>query len=44
MNNGLRDSKVYGNTSSTLYNTTIVLVIGIAFIITGSLITNWRED
>jgi len=44
LNNGLRDSMVYGNTSSALYNTAIVLVIGIAFIIIGSLITNWRED
>ncbi|MQY62378.1 hypothetical protein GH146_03725 [archaeon] len=33
LNNGLRDSMVYGNTSNALYNTAIVLVIGIAFII-----------
>jgi hypothetical protein len=35
---------VYGNTTNALYNTAIVLVINIAFIIIGSLITNWRED
>jgi hypothetical protein len=35
---------VYGNASNALYNTAIVLVIGIAFMIIGSLITNWRED
>jgi len=44
VNNGLRDSMVYGNASSALYNTAIVLVVGIVFIIIGSLITNWRED
>lgn len=44
LNNGLRDSMVYGNASSALYNTVIVLVVGIVFIIIGSLITNWREE
>ena len=44
LNNGLRDSMVYGNASSALYNTAIVLVVGIAFIIIGSLITSWREE
>jgi ABC-2 type transport system permease protein len=44
LSEGLRDSMVYGNASSALYNTAIVLVVGIVFIIIGSLITNWRED
>ena len=44
LNNGLRDSMVYGNASSALYNTAVVLVVGVVFIIIGSLITNWRED
>lgn len=44
LNNGLRDSMVYGNATSALYNTAIVLAIGLFFIILGSLITNWRED
>ena len=44
LNNGLRASMVYGNASSALYNTAILLVVGIVFIIIGSLITNWRED
>lgn len=44
LNNGLRDSMVYGNASSALYNTAIVLALGIMFIIIGSLITSWRED
>ena len=44
LNDGLRDTMIYGNTSSALYNTAIVLVVGIAFIIVGSLITTWREE
>ena len=44
LNNGLRDSMVYGNASSALYNTAILLVVGIIFIILGSLITSWRDE
>ena len=44
LSEGLRDSMVYGNASSALYNTVIVLVVGIVFIIIGSLITSWREE
>lgn len=44
LSEGLRDSMVYGNASSALYNTVIVLVVGIVFIVIGSLITNWREE
>ncbi|PVX25849.1 MAG: hypothetical protein CW691_03260 [Candidatus Bathyarchaeum sp.] len=44
LNNGLRDSMLYGNTQSTLYNIAIILVTGMIFIIIGSLITSWRED
>ena len=44
LSDGLRDSMVYGNASSALYNTAIVLVVGIVFIIIGSLITSWREE
>jgi ABC-2 type transport system permease protein len=44
LSDGLRDSMVYGNAASALYNTVIVLVVGIVFIAIGSLITNWRED
>jgi ABC-2 type transport system permease protein len=43
-NNGLRDSMVYGNISSALYNTSIIIGVGIFFIILGSLITSWREE
>jgi ABC-2 type transport system permease protein len=44
LNNGLRDSMIYGNTSSALFNTGVVLITGLIFIIIGSLITNWRND
>ena len=32
LNNGLRDSMVYGNSSNALYNTAIILAVGIVFI------------
>ncbi|MDH5448026.1 MAG: ABC transporter permease [Candidatus Bathyarchaeota archaeon] len=44
LNNGLRDSMVYGNVSSTLFNTAVMLGVGVFFIIVGTLITNWREE
>jgi ABC-2 type transport system permease protein len=44
LNNGLRDSMVYGNVSSALFNTAVMLGIGVSFIIIGALITNWREE
>ena len=44
LNNGLRDSMVYGNASSALTNTAVILVVGVIFIIIGSLITSWREE
>jgi ABC-2 type transport system permease protein len=44
LNNGLRDSMVYGNVTSALTNTAIMLAVGAFFIIVGTLITNWREE
>ena len=44
LNNGLRDSMIYGNVSSALFNTAIILGVGVFFIVVGALITNWRED
>ena len=44
LNNGLRDSMVYGNVASALTNTAIMLGIGAFFIIVGALITSWREE
>jgi len=44
LNNGLRDSMVYGNVSSALFNTAVILGVGAFFIILGALITDWREE
>jgi len=44
LNNGLRDSMVYGNVTSALTNTAIMLGIGAFFIFLGALITSWREE
>ncbi len=44
LNNGLRDSMVYGNVTSALTNTAIMLGIGAFFIVLGALITSWREE
>jgi len=44
LNNGLRDSMVYGNVSSALFNTGVILGVGVFFIIVGSVITSWREE
>lgn len=44
LNNGLRDSMIYGNVTSALTNTAIMLGIGAFFIILGALITSWREE
>jgi len=44
LNNGLRDSMVYGNVTSALTNTAIMLGVGAFFIIIGALITSWREE
>ena len=44
LNNGLRDSMVYGNVSSALFNTLVILGVGVFFIVLGSLITSWREE
>lgn len=44
LNNGLRDSMVYGNVTSALTNTAIMLAVGAFFITIGTLITSWREE
>jgi surface polysaccharide O-acyltransferase-like enzyme len=35
---------VYGNASSALFNTVVILAIALFFIIVGSLITSFREE
>jgi ABC-2 type transport system permease protein len=42
-NNGLRDAMIYGNPTSALNNSLIMLGIAAFFIAAGSLVTKWRE-
>ena len=44
MNEGLRDAMIFGRPEGALLNMTVILVLGAAFIILGSLVTSWRED
>lgn len=44
LSEGLRDSMVYGNIQSALFNTAVMLGVGAFFIGVGALITNWRVD
>ena len=44
LNYGLRDSMIFGDSTSAFYKMCIVLIVGIVFLVIGALITNWRED
>jgi hypothetical protein len=44
LNYGLRDSMILGDSASAFYKMCIVLIVGIVFLVIGTLITNWRED
>ncbi|MFH0897051.1 MAG: ABC transporter permease [Candidatus Bathyarchaeota archaeon] len=44
VNEGLRAAMIFGQTQQAIINTAIITVLGIAFIIVGSLITKWEED
>jgi ABC-2 type transport system permease protein len=44
LNNGLRDALILVRPESSLINTSIVLSIGLFFIILGIIVTSWRED
>ncbi|MEM0493579.1 MAG: ABC transporter permease [Candidatus Thermoplasmatota archaeon] len=44
VNEGLRNSMIYGNESLAVMNTVIVLVFACIFFIAGVLITRWKED
>ncbi|MDD1770807.1 MAG: ABC transporter permease [Methanomassiliicoccales archaeon] len=43
LNNGLRDTMVYGNTGSALINLAIVLAIGVFFALLSSKLMSWKE-
>jgi len=41
---GLRAAMIFGQAEQALFNTAIVTVLGVAFIVVGSLITKWEKD
>ncbi|QLH74089.1 MAG: ABC transporter permease [Methanomassiliicoccales archaeon] len=44
LNNGLRDTMIYGNAESALFNLAILTVIAVVFMGIGSYISRWTED
>ena len=43
LNNGLRDTMVYGNTASALINLAVVAVVGLVFAVLASKAMSWKE-
>jgi ABC-2 type transport system permease protein len=43
LNNGLRDTMVYGNDMAALLNLAVVLVIGIVVAVAASRLMSWKE-
>jgi len=43
LNNGLRDTMVYGNSASSLINLGVIVVIGIVFAVLASRLMSWKE-
>jgi ABC-2 type transport system permease protein len=44
INNGLRDSMIYGNTGASLVALAVIAVLGIIFFVAGVMISTWKED
>ncbi|HEY3419754.1 MAG TPA: ABC transporter permease [Methanomassiliicoccales archaeon] len=44
LNNGLRDTMVYANSSSAIGNLAVISVIALAFILLGAYISKWKEE
>ncbi|HTY46714.1 MAG TPA: ABC transporter permease [Methanomassiliicoccales archaeon] len=44
LNNGLRETMVYGNTGSALIDLAIVLVLGVCFALLSSRLMSWKES
>jgi ABC-2 type transport system permease protein len=44
INNGLRDSMIYGNDSAALLCLAGIVVLGIIFFVSGVLLSTWKED
>jgi ABC-2 type transport system permease protein len=43
LNNGLRDTMVYGNTASSLINLGVIVAVGIVFAVLASRMMSWKE-
>lgn len=44
VNEGLRNTMIYGNMDKTLYNLSFVLIFAIVFFAIGAIVTKWKED
>lgn len=44
LNNGLRDTMIYGNAGSALFNLVVLTILAVAFVAIGSYISKWSED
>jgi ABC-2 type transport system permease protein len=44
LNNGLRDTMVYANSSSAIGNLAIITVIAVVFMVLGAYISKWKEE
>jgi ABC-2 type transport system permease protein len=44
INNGLRDTMVYGNDATALLCLVAVAVLGVIFFVAGVLVSTWKED
>jgi ABC-2 type transport system permease protein len=42
-NNGLRDTMVYSNTASSVFNLAVLLVLGVLFFVLASKLMSWKE-
>jgi len=44
LNNGLRDTMIYGNAESSLFNLAVLVVLAVAFMAIGTYVSKWTED
>ena len=44
LNNGLRDSMIYGNYESAMFNLAVVVVVALVLMVIGAAITRWKTD
>ncbi|OPY31861.1 MAG: ABC-2 family transporter protein [Methanomassiliicoccales archaeon PtaU1.Bin124] len=44
MNNGLRDTMIYGNDAAALFNLGILAVVAVVFVVIGVYVSKWTDD